>query len=79
MNPALKPTPGRVYVAASDPGLRILIEHVHDLEGDEETDAGYVLEACAEGDQEDMGAAGLEMNDEEWEEMVARHGLTPSP
>lgn len=79
MNPALKPTAGRVYVSATDPKMRIYIERVHELEGDEEDPPGYYVEACADGDQDDMGAPGIEMNDDEWEEMQARHGLTPSP
>lgn len=70
----MQPIQGKTYQSTKDPSIKIYLEAVSFDEPDEDG-GGYYVEACALEDKGDMSAPGIEMNDAEWTEFVAEHGL----
>lgn len=73
----MQPIQGKTYQSAVDPSFRIYLEAVSFEEPDEDG-GGYYVEACMAEDVGNPAADGIEMNNDEWFECVAEHGLTPT-
>lgn len=71
------PIAGKTYVSRTEPKFRLYIERVHLIDGDEDVDAGFAIEACDPRHKELMGEPGLDITDEEWAAMMAEHQFTP--
>lgn len=70
------PKAGTTYISRIDPTIRLFVETVDIVEPSDDHDGGIYIAACHADDKDDMGAIGLDLDDEQWRELVRLHDLT---
>ncbi|MBK6403202.1 MAG: hypothetical protein IPP18_17995 [Rhodocyclaceae bacterium] len=72
----MHPKAGTTYASRIDPTIRLFVETVDIVEPFDDHDGGVYISACHADEKDDMGAIGLDLDGEQWNELVRLHDLT---
>ena len=72
------PKPGLYLSTREVKGMRFIVEDVTVVDDDDDTAGFFLVSMIDEASADDMGAAGDDLDPEQWFELVERYGLVRS-